>query len=152
MCTCEPVIRLNEKGNQLVKTLKILLFFYILLIAAKIVVRDWDTIINDFIGILILLVTFLQCHYLYSAFLIWFTIFNSFYCVIFIGQRIQNLVLKLSDRFATIYTPSFIVSGMSLIFYIVLIYYAFQAYKEFKALYFNHEGSNNTYSKNLLKI
>jgi hypothetical protein len=147
MCQCDPVIRLNTEGLRLNKILKILFFIYILFLVAKIFLKDYNGAISDFINIMILIFSFLVCHYLIPAFLIFMLLYSLFYCAVFLALRLQNKISDLPDQFITngILTPVLIVQSLAFIFYIVSIYYAFQAFKEFKAIYFNEGGYSKFY-------
>jgi hypothetical protein len=142
MCQCDPVIRLNTEGLRLNKILKFLFFIYILFLVAKIFLKDYNGAISDFINMMILIFSFLVCHYLIAAFLIFMLLYSLFYCAVFLALRLQNKISDLPDQFINdgIFTPVLIVQSLAFIFYIVLIYYAFQAFKEFKAIYFNEGG------------
>jgi hypothetical protein len=151
MCQCDPVIRLNTEGLRLNKVLKILFFIYILFIIAKIFLKDYNGALSDFINTIVLIFCFLICHYLLTAFLIFMLLFSTFYCAVFLALRLQNKISDLPDQYIAdgIYTPIIIVQFLALIFYIVLIYYSFQAFKEFKATYFNEGGYSKINKCNL---
>lgn len=141
-CQCEPMVALNAEGHRLVKILKILFFCYLALIVAKIVIGDFNGALSNVISMIILLLAFLQCNYLICGFLIFFSCFNLFYSLVFIGLRIQNNTAGIPDRFTSsgLYISGIIIAVVSIGFYITLIYYAFKSYKEFKALLFNSGG------------
>ncbi len=145
MCKCEPVITLNQDCLKLNKTLKILFFIYIIFIIGKIFLRDYNGAFSDFLNILLLILCFLLCHYLIAGYLIFMVLFTTFYALVFLGQRVQNKVTGQLDIFLIkgIFAPVIVLQTLSFIFYIILIYYLFQAFKEYKAVYFNGGGYSN---------
>ena len=142
MCQCEPIVRLSVEGTRFRKILQILFFVYLIFLVGKIVVMEYQGLLTNILAILILLFAFIMCHYLLTGITIFFVIFSLFYSLIFIGLRIQSKVAKIPDKYAAtaFYTAGIIVVGLSIFFYFVLTCYLFQAYKEFKALYFEGSG------------
>jgi hypothetical protein len=146
MCRCDPIIKLTPQGERLKKILTILFFIYFLVIIGRIIIRDYNSIISDFITIIILMMTMFMCHYMIAGFLIWKVLFDLFYTLVFLGLRIQNKVTpSLSDpyEYINMYYPAVAISSLTCVFYCFLIYYAFQAYKEFKAIFYGYGAPIN---------
>lgn len=145
MCQCNPVIRLTEEGNRLKLILKIMFFIYIFFVVAKIFLFDLQGALSDLINVLILILSFLVCHYMLVSLLLFMVFFSCFNNLVFLGLRIQNKIKNLPDTYISkgIYTHVVIVQSLEFIFYIFLIYYAFQTYKEFKAIYLSNDGYSN---------
>lgn len=139
-CQCDPIVKLSAEAERLIKILKILFFLYLFIIIIKLIVGDFNSAVNNIIAMIILVVLFLQANFMFAGFLIFFTLFNIMYALIFLGLRIQNRVAHIPDRYtySSFYIPSIVVSVISLVFYIFLTYYTFLAYREFKALYFDY--------------
>jgi hypothetical protein len=142
MCQCNPVITLTSEGARLAKILKVLFFLCIFLIVAKLVLGDLHGGLSGLILCAFIVITFLSCHYLFAGYTIFFAIFSLFYTIVFIGLRVQNKMAGLKDKFLmnNIYTFLLVVEVLSFFYYFVLIYYSFQSYREFKAIYLNGGG------------
>jgi hypothetical protein len=137
-CDCRPIIKLNEEGFRLRKALQVLFFLYMAVILGKIIARDWDAILSNVICSFLLILAFLQANFLYTALLIFFSVANLFYALVFLGLRIQNRVNHIPDSFSNndgLYWFAVVFTMLSAIFFVFLIYYTFQAYKVFKYLY-----------------
>jgi hypothetical protein len=142
MCNCQPVIPLSEKGKSLQGCLRILFFVFLIFIIIQLVIQDFSNGFSSFITLIILVATFMMCHYLLAGILIFYTMFQILFSVFFIGLMIQNKIFGFRDRYSSsngFYVTVMIVEVALIIFYVILIYYGFQAYKEFKALYFSRE-------------
>jgi len=140
MCNCKPVIPLSEKGKSLQGCLRILFFVFLMIIIIQLIIQDFSNLFSSFITFIILVATFMMCHFLLAGILILFTMFEILISVFFIGLRIQNKIFGFRDKYSSsdaFYFTAIIVEVAVIIFYFILIYYAFQAYKEFKALFFN---------------
>jgi hypothetical protein len=145
MCQCEPVITLSPKARSLIKCLQILFFVYFLVLLSQLIFLNFNGAMSSVITMLVLVMTFLMCHFLLAGFVIFLVFFNLFYSLIFIGLRIQNKIAGLHDKYFKneLYIALIIIESLSIVFFIILIYYAFQAYREFKALYFSGGGYSN---------
>jgi len=140
---CQPIILLNQEGLRLTKILKIFFFIYLFILVGKIILKDYNGAFTDLICILILMTTFLCCHFILSAFLIFMVIYSLFFSLVFLGLRIQNRVAGLKDVYLKddlSYYSIIVIQGLTLIFYSCLIYYSFQSYKEYKAIFMNGGG------------
>ena len=145
MCNCNPVIPLSEKAKSLVGSLRVLFFVFLIFIITQIVIQDFSNGFSSFITLIILLATFMMCHYLLAGILIFFTMFQIVFSFFFLGLRIQNQIFGFKDRYSSsnsFFVTVMIVETALIIFYVILVYYGFQAYKEFKAIYFNREYGN----------
>lgn len=150
MCQCDPVIRLTPEAKRLVCILKTLFFIYVMLIFLEIVFGNYNEAFSGIMIVLLLLMTFMQCYFLMAGYLIFLAAFSAFYALIFIGQRAQNKIAGLPDRFLIhgFYIAVLVLECLMFIYYIILIYYSFQAYKEFKACLL---GVGGGYSKEIIK-
>jgi len=142
MCQCNPVINLTSEGVRLAKILKVLFFLLIFLIIFKLVLGDLNGGLSGLILCAFIIITFLSCHYLFAGYTIFFAIFSLFYTIVFLGLRAQNKMAGLKDKYLmnNIYTFLVVVEAISFVYYFTLIYYSFQSYKEFKAIYLNGAG------------
>jgi len=142
MCNCQPVIQLSEKGKLIVGYLKIMFFIYLAIIVIQIVLQNVPYGLFSIIALFTLLATFLTCHFLFAGICIFILMFLSTIGLFFLGLRIQNKIAGIPDEYSSSNANYIIViifqCGL-LTFYGFLIYYLFQAYKEFKALYL-HRG------------
>ena len=137
MCQCDPVIILNAEATKIVKTLKILFFIYFAIVIGLIMVGDISGFMLYFMLLMLILVTFLQCRYQYAGFTIFVALYGAFNNLIFLGLRTQNNILDLKDQFAGkqgILIFAIIMEVVGFVYHIVLCYYCFEAYKEFKAI------------------
>ena len=115
--------------------LKIGSLFLILVALTKIVILDWKGLISDFIALLIVLILLLCLDDFIAGLLIFMEIFNAFHAFVFIGQLIQNTVLKLSNKFsnkASLLIGAFVIESFSAIYYILAIVITFYLYREIK--------------------
>lgn len=135
-CSCEPIVKLNPEGLKLVFILKILFYIFLVLTILQFFFIDFSGAINSIIALLVLFLLFNQANYMFAGLLMVFVTFSLFYASIFIGLRIQNRILGLKDVYTEEgrYIAVLVIYSLSFIFYIVLIFYSFKAYKEFKAL------------------
>jgi hypothetical protein len=142
MCNCKPVVQLSEKGKSIVGYLKIMFFIYLAIIIVQIVLQNLSYGLFSIIALAILLTTFLTCHFLYAGICIFILMFLTTIGLFFLGLRIQNKIAGIPDQYSSsnaYYIIVIIFQCGLLTFYGFLIYYLFEAYKEFKALYF-HRG------------
>jgi hypothetical protein len=148
-CDCRPIVKLNEEGFRLRHILQVLFFLYMAVIIGKIIARDWDAILSNVICSFLLIISFLQANFLYTALLIFFSTANLFYALVFLGLRIQNKVSSIPDAFTDnvpLYWFAVIFTILSVVFFFFLIYYTFQAYKVFKYLYTTYGYSKDSYN------
>lgn len=142
MCNCNPVIPLSEKAKSLVQCLKILFLILLAMIIIQIVIQNLSNGISSIISLMLLMATFLTCHFLFAGIFIFFEMFQIVYGLFFVGLRIQNKIMGFQDRYSTsdgLFITVIVIEILTIIYNVILIYYAFQAYKEFKALYL-HRG------------
>ncbi len=147
-CDCRRIVVLSSDGEYYTKCLKILFFIYIFVLIGKIIAQDFDSIISNLICIFLLIITFLQANFIFAGILIFFICANLFYSLIFLGLRIQNRSSSIVDKFTGsegLYWYAVIFSILSVIFFVVMIYYTFQAYKEYKYCYKNYGHSMNRF-------
>ncbi len=140
MCNCRPVVTLSEKGKSLVSCLRILFFIYMIVVILQIVIQNFSNGFTSIISLLLLLGTFLTCHFLITGIFIFLTMFQIVSSFFFVGLIIQNKILGLQDIYSAsngYFITVIVFEILMILFFLTLIYYAFQAYKEFKALYFH---------------
>lgn len=139
---CFPCFNLNRSniiltplGEKYKKILLILLFIDIVLFIIRIIFCQISSIFNSIIEILLLFFAYFSLNYIYCAFLVFFVGFDFIKILIFLGQRIQNSVMGLSDIYTTSTTYKAVVylQILYMIFCVVLIYFSFVSYREFNA-------------------
>ena len=148
---CQRQITLTEKGEKYYKILIGCFFIDLIFLFIRIFCGRNDGIFSTIIELVIFIMTFITCNYIITGFLIFFTLFDIFFILLFLGQRLQNKIQKTEDLFLQkgINKIGLYIEMCFLIFLIILVYLAFQAYKEFKAISYgqNYEGyeplSNN---------
>ena len=135
---CKRAIVLTPKGEKYHNILVIFFFIDLVFLFIRIICGRYDGIFSTAIELLIFIMTFLTCHYIVAGFLVFFTLFDIFFIVLFLGQRLQNKLQKVTDTFLEkkIHKIGLYIEICFLVFLIILIYFAFKAYKEFKAIAF----------------
>lgn len=143
---CQKVIPLTTEGERLTKILMILFFIDLALMIVKIVFKRYDSLFSMLISLVLLLATFLMCHYYLAMFLVFFICFDAFYSLIFLAQRLQNWIVELSDIYVTdkFYKIAVWIEFAYFVFLIVLIIFVFKAYKEYKAISLGNLGDGLT--------
>ena len=138
MCNCKRVIQLTPAAEKLTKIIQILFFIDIALTIAKLFFARFDSLFSIIISLGLILATFLMCHYLLASLAIFFILFDMFYSITFLAQRLQNYVLlgKFSDIYLseTRYLIGVWFELVYFIFLVVLFYFMFNAYREYKAI------------------
>ena len=161
MClNCKPVINLTEKAKKYRKYLFILFFVEIVIMILKIIFQIFSVDFSILIELLILSLTIIICHYIFCAFLIFLTFFDLFSTVYFLGLRMQNKFLNIDDEIINKHKMSIVVQIIYLFFCIILIIFAFFAYREFKAISYgeidyeplNEEENQNNNNNNNVAI
>ena len=139
---CKRAIVLTPKGEKYHNILVIFFFIDLVFLFIRIICGRYDGIFSTAIELLIFIMTFLTCHYIVAGFLVFFTLFDIFFIVLFLGQRLQNKLQKVTDTFLEkkIHKIGLYIEICFLVFLIILIYFAFKAYKEFKAIAFGQIG------------
>jgi hypothetical protein len=149
-CSCKPIVNISERGRKVSKTLENLNYAYIILAFIKLLLGDFNSFINDLLTIFLLIMTFMQASFFMAGLLIFIVMFQTFYVLVFDLLILQNWYFNLMYI-------SFGVSGfyvfimyVSLVLNVTLIYFIFQAYKEYKALFYEQmaEHSRNNYRNN----
>jgi len=145
LCNCEPIINLTPHGTKLKKNLEYCLYFFVILTIFKIFFIDFNDVIGDLILFLIMILTIFQVNYIFAILLVFLSILHTFGSFLITALLIQNHFLELDLNYIDVYYLYTFFYWISLIYYITLTRSAFEAYKEFKAIYM--ETSNNSYSK-----
>ena len=155
MCNCKCVIQLTPEAEKLTKIIKILFFIDIILTIAKVFFARFDSLFSIIISLGLILATFLMCHYLLASLAVFFILFDMFYSITFLAQRLQNFVLlgKFSDIYLseTRYLIGVWFELVFFIFLVILFYFIFEAYREYKAItlgYINQPIGNSSYGGN----
>ena len=135
---CKRAIVLTPKGEKYHNILVLCFFIDLLFLFIRIICGRNDGIFSTVLELLIFIMTFLTCHYIVAGFLVFFTLFDIFFIILFLGQRLQNKMQKVTDTFLEkkIHKIGLFIEICFLIFLLLLIYFAFKAYKEFKAIAF----------------
>lgn len=126
----------NDQARDLVGKLKIMFYIQIGLIVMEIFLLfsgvPSSTFILEMFSCCILYMAYTQVNFCSCAIYIFFCMFSIVHYIVFFGTCIQNK----TDVFAENSKITFyvILVSFATIFYIVAIYFSFQAYKEFKAL------------------
>lgn len=145
---CKPSVNLSSEGHRITKILQTLTYCFLFLIVLKLLFGDFNGFFNDILTLILLILTFIQTNYFMAGMLIFFLLFQSFYIFIFVGLILQDSILGMITielNFSFFYL---IITLLSLVLYCALIYYTFEAYKEYKALYIEQKSNpNNNYSK-----
>ena len=155
MCNCKRVIQLTPEAEKLTKIIKILFFIDIILTIAKVFFARFDSLFSIIISLGLILATFLLCHYLLAGVAVFYILFDMFYSVTFLAQRLQNYVLlgKFSDRYLSVtrYLIGVWFELIYFIFLIVLFYFMFETYRVYKAIalgYVNQPIGSSSYGGN----
>ena len=135
---CKRAIVLTPKGEKYHNILVLCFFIDLLFLFIRIICGRNDGIFSTVLELLIFIMTFLTCHYIVAGFLVFFTLFDIFFTILFLGQRLQNKIQNVNDTFLEkkIHKIGVFIEICFLIFLIILIYVAFKSYKEFKAIAF----------------
>jgi len=98
---CQPTFPQTKELLSYLFCLKIASLFLVLVGLSKIFISDYNGLLNDFIVLVVIVVIVLCLDYYMSALLIFLYIFNIFHSMIFVGLRIQNTSLKITDKFTS---------------------------------------------------
>ncbi len=142
MCNCNPVIPLSEKAMSINKCLKILFFFFLIVVVLQLVFQNFNNAFSSIITVIVFVLAFIMCHYLIAGFLIFMIMFDIYFSLTFIGLRIQNKVADLPDPFITskgMFIAILTIESAIILFLIFTIYHVFQAFKEFKAIHLGYD-------------
>jgi hypothetical protein len=143
------MVQLSDNGKRFTKILENLTYGYTILAVLKLFFGDFNNFLNDILTIIITILTFTQTNYFMASFLVLLTLFQSFILSMTIMLIIQNYLFSylvinslIEFLYLSILLASFILT-------ITLVYYSFQAYKEYKALFFeqHHIAQLRSYSK-----
>ena len=136
----EPVTPPTERGKELVNILQFILIFNIIISFLYIFIsQDFFSMIFSLLACMILWQGYRTCNLCYIILYIFFTFSNLLDSFTYTGTIVQNFIGE--QNFGEIIASSeFWVGLLCFIFYIVAIYYAFLAYREFKAIAFEQSG------------
>lgn len=150
MCSCNRVIQTTKEVERLSKILMILFVIDIVLVVVKIIFHQYESLFSFIISLILLFCSFSICHYLLCSFLLFFSLFDIFFSLVFLCQRIQNHFMKLNDIYLqdSFYKVAMYIEIANFVYLIVLCYFTFQAYKEFKAVMMGSiSPSENSYQE-----
>ena len=141
MFLLEQKVPLNNEGLQKKKLLGILIMVDILFILAKIMFMQIDSIIS-IIGLGLMILSYLTCHYQAVTLLIFVLIFDFCMTVIFIMFRIQNSLTNVHDKFLEqhYYIIIVVIQVLSLGFQLYATTLCFEIYQVFKQIYLLNEN------------
>ncbi|EWS71243.1 transmembrane protein, putative (macronuclear) [Tetrahymena thermophila SB210] len=144
---CYSVPPPNEKSKILKKILLWIWIWQVLLCGAKGYYLSKIEFFSELVALGVLWFSFNSLNYCNCVFYIFVCIMNGLFIIINLATKIQDgiVITDFQDQYQKIYI---ILSSISFVFYIVSIYFAFQAYKEFKGIAYdilvatqNHEQS-----------
>ena len=131
LCIGDTVPPTTEKSRVLRNILIFIIVMQVFLGLAKLYGDLWSGV-AEFISVLVLYCAQAQLNYCNCVIYIFFCMMNCFSILVYFATNVQNdvdmQVLQFKERYY------FMVSVVSLTFYIVGIYFTFQAYREFKVL------------------
>jgi len=140
---CQPTFPQTKELLSYLFCLKIASLFLVLVGLSKIFISDYNGLLNDFIVLVVIVVIVLCLDYYMSALLIFLYIFNIFHSMIFVGLRIQNTSLKITDKFTShkfLLIGGLIIQSISIVFYILMTVLTFYIYKEIRFCKLKAEG------------
>jgi hypothetical protein len=140
---CRPIVLLSPEGKRLSKILENLTYVYIVIAILKLFFGDFSTFFNDMLVILMIVMTFFQASFLMASISIFFLLFQEFYVIVFTLLILQDLYFNLIEIQSTMFIFYLILTLASLVIYILLTYYIFLAYREFKALFIEQHSGNS---------
>ena len=137
----EPVYPPTTKSQELVRILRICLYIQLFLGIFKILAGDFGTGFTDLIGCYILYQAYTYLSYCNVIIYSFFNGLNVIQLIAMIGVIVQNS----ESFFKNSYFPNGgtllpLVVYLSLVFYVVTLYFSFEAYKEFKAITLEQTG------------
>ena len=140
--SCRPLVKLNEEGRKINKKLENLTFVYAFLALIKLILGDFNNFLNDIFLILILTLSYIQANFIMTAFSIFMILFQTFFTTIAILLLVQNYLFGLVDfsLWSWIQYLYFFVILSCLALNIMLTYYSFLAYREYKATFYEESG------------
>lgn len=139
MNCCTPTIDLTTQESQkITEKLKLTLFLYLIYSVVKMFFVPTD-LFNELFLIIFVILTVIQYYFVLAAMSIFFILIQLVFSSFPVLLVIQNYFLGL----ATAPLKIFIIQSINLCFYVLLTYYCFKAYKEYKALFYEQRGNNN---------
>ena len=121
----------TQKSKILVKILRVLFIFELIICFPKILFSIWSFLM-ELVGCIYLYYAYNQLNYCNCVIYIFFCLINIINILDILGSLIQqNVELLANDPINTLILVDF---GLSFILYVVSIYFAFQTYKEFKGI------------------
>jgi len=140
---CQPNFPLTKELDYYFFLLKISSCFLVIIAISKIFIYDYSGIFSDLIVLIIVMILLLCVDYYISGLLIFMLIFNAFHSLVFIGLKVQNIVIGTPNKFTgkdKLLIGAFCIESISLIFDILLIVLTFYIYREIKYCQFKASG------------
>lgn len=134
--SCRPVVQLSDEGRRLTKILQNLTYGYTFVAILKLFLGDFNNFLNDILTIIVTILTYSQTNYFMASFLVLLMLFQSFILSTALMLIIQNYLFSYVVVNSYVQFLYIIILLASYILTITLVYYSFQAYREYKALFF----------------
>jgi hypothetical protein len=152
--SCRPIVQLSDEAKQISKCLENLTYFYLGTGLLKLLFGDYNSFLNDIVIILLTVLTFSGANYYIAAILVFMLIFQGFFTICAFALLIQNYyfgLIMISSWIQLIYIS---VISFSLILSLIILYYSFLAYKEYKALFIeqHHLNAMRNYGEDIYLI
>ncbi|KAM3146823.1 hypothetical protein pb186bvf_000977 [Paramecium bursaria] len=147
LCIGDTVPPTTEKAKVLRQILYFLLAIQLALSLIKFYFQIWGGI-AEFISIFILCSALSQLNYCNCVIYIFFCLMNTFVIIVNFLTDIQNRVNLETQPQSQQY--QFVLQSASLTFYIVSVYFSFQAYREFKGIAYDvYAATTNNQSRSV---
>jgi len=136
-CFQQPIVSPSQRAKNVTSILKILVLVELLLGVMKIIFYAPFSGIYELIDAWILCMAYSQMNFCTLVIYMFICMSNFVYAFAYVGWIIQ---FSLWDLLNATRTTGFVVMIFAMIFYVVAIYYCFQAYREYKALLFEQSA------------
>lgn len=144
--SCRPIVTVSDQAKKLRIHLEKLTYIYATLAIIKLLLGDFNNFLNDILTILMIVLTFIQANYFMAAILIFILLFQTFFLTVTVMLILQNYVFGMLEITSSIQYFYLLLIFATYIVNLMLVYYTFKAYKEYRAL-FIEQHQTNTYRK-----
>ena len=136
MCICDQVIVLDSEGSRLKRLLGVLIFIDIVIVLSKLVFLRVNSLVA-LVSLVLLVVTYLSCHYIISSILMFVLMYEFGIIALFLLYRVQNSLYEIHDKFLVegFYISIVIIEVIAITFSVLKIIVTFEAYQNFKRTY-----------------
>ncbi len=145
--SCRPIVKLSDEGKRISKHLETLTYTYILLAILKLLLGDFNNFLNDFLTVLMVVLTYVQANYFMASLLIFMLSFQAFFLMTGFLLILQNYYIGYLIIISFINYFYIFLILCTLIVNILLIHFSFLAYREYKALYLEQSQISYDYGK-----